>query len=51
MLYKKEESLDTEIEKFIEERQQARKKRTGLADKIRDDLKAQGIILEDTPRE
>lgn len=51
LLYKKEESLDAEIEALIEQRQQARKdKNWALADKIRDDLKAQGIILEDTPQ-
>lgn len=50
LLYKKEESLDAQIEKLIEERQKARKEKNwSLADKIRDDLKEQGIILEDTP--
>lgn len=44
-------SLEDEIEKLIEERQQARKNRDfALADKIRDDLKARGIVLEDTPQ-
>lgn len=44
-------SLEDEIEKLIEERQQARKNRDfALADKIRDDLKARNIILEDTPQ-
>ena len=43
--------LEEEIEKLIEERQQARKNKDwALADKIRDDLKAQGIVLEDTPQ-
>jgi cysteinyl-tRNA synthetase len=42
--------LDEEIEQKIRERQQARKdKNYALADQIRDELKAQGIILEDTP--
>jgi len=42
--------LDEEIEKKIRERQEARKnKNYALADKIRDELKAKGIILEDTP--
>lgn len=51
LLGKKEESIDSEIEALIEQRQQARKdKNWALADKIRDDLKAQGIILEDTPQ-
>lgn len=50
LLYKKEESLDAEIENLIAERQKARKEKNwALSDKIRDDLKAQGIILEDTP--
>ena len=44
-------SLEEEIEKLIEERQQARKNRDfALADKIRDDLKARNIVLEDTPQ-
>ena len=43
-------SLDEEIEALIAERTQARKdKNWALADKIRDDLKARGIVLEDTP--
>lgn len=44
-------SLDEEIEKLIEKRQKARKdKNWALSDKIRDDLKANGIVLEDTPQ-
>lgn len=44
-------SLEDEIEKLIEERQKARKEKNwALSDKIRDDLKAQGIVLEDTPQ-
>lgn len=47
----KEESLDVDVEKLIEERQAARKaKNFARADEIRDSLKAQGIILEDTPQ-
>lgn len=43
-------SLDEEIEKLIEQRNEARKNRDfALADKIRDNLSAEGIILEDTP--
>ncbi|MDF2592715.1 MAG: cysS, partial [Clostridia bacterium] len=50
LLNKKEESIDDEIEALIEERQKARKEKNwALSDKIRDDLKAQGIVLEDTP--
>ena len=51
LLGKEEKNLDEEIEKLIEDRQQARKdKNWALSDKIRDDLKAKGIILEDTPQ-
>ena len=47
---KKDNSIDDEIEALIEKRQQARKdKNFALADEIRDNLKSQGIILEDTP--
>lgn len=43
-------SLDDEIEELIKERNEARKnKNWALADKIRDDLKARGIALLDTP--
>ncbi len=48
---RKTESLDDEIEKMIEARTQARKDRNWAeADRIRDELKAQGIVLEDTPQ-
>lgn len=44
------DSESEEIEALIEERQTARKNKDWTkADKIRDDLKARGIILEDTP--
>lgn len=50
----KEEALDVdseEIERMIEERNQARKaKDFKKADEIRDALKAKGILLEDTPQ-
>ena len=43
--------LNTEIEKMIAARQAARKaKNWAEADRIRDELKAEGIILEDTPQ-
>ncbi|RDU22518.1 cysteine--tRNA ligase [Anaerosacchariphilus polymeriproducens] len=49
MVEKEEEILDTEIEKLIEERQNARKEKNfGRADEIRDTLLEKGIILEDT---
>lgn len=44
-----EQSLDSEIEAMIEERQLAREVRDfAKSDEIRDALKAQGIVLEDT---
>ncbi|MBK1812575.1 cysteine--tRNA ligase [Clostridium sp. YIM B02505] len=44
-------SLEDEIEQLVEQRQQARKDRNwALADKIRDELKDRGIVLEDTPQ-
>jgi cysteinyl-tRNA synthetase len=47
----KEELVDTEIDALIEERNQARKDRNfARSDEIRDLLKDQGIILEDTPQ-
>ena len=52
LLYnRKKESLDAQIEELIAQRQQARKEKNfALADKIRDELKAQGIVLLDTPQ-
>ncbi|MDI6604432.1 MAG: cysteine--tRNA ligase [Thermoanaerobacteraceae bacterium] len=48
--YKKPDLIEDEIKALIDERENARKnKNWALADKIRDELKKQGIILEDTP--
>lgn len=48
---RKKDSLDGEIEAMILARQNARKEKNWAeADRIRDELKAQGIILEDTPQ-
>ncbi|MFZ5966816.1 MAG: cysteine--tRNA ligase [Bacillota bacterium] len=51
LVKKMDDSLDEEIDQLIQERQRARKEKNfALADKIRDDLKARGVILEDTPQ-
>ncbi|WP_028273347.1 cysteine--tRNA ligase [Atopococcus tabaci] len=51
VLTQQEELLDEEVEALIEERNQARKDRDfQRADAIRDQLKEQGILLEDTPQ-
>ena len=48
---RKSNDINDDIEKLIEERQQARaNKDWATADRIRDKLKAQGIILKDTPQ-
>lgn len=48
---KKKDDLDSEIEALIAARTAARKERNWAeADRIRDELKAKGIILEDTPQ-
>ena len=52
ILQKREDkTLESEIQELIDKRQEARKNRDFvLADKIRDDLKARNIVLEDTPQ-
>lgn len=52
LLYaKKEQSLDEEIEALIAQRTKARaEKDWATADRIRDELKARNIVLEDTPQ-
>ena len=48
---RKKESLEEEVENLIAARQAARKERNWAeADHIRDELKAMGIVLEDTPQ-
>lgn len=47
---KEDNGIDDEIQKLVDERQEARKaKNYARADEIRDILKAKGITLEDTP--
>ncbi|HZH93392.1 MAG TPA: DALR domain-containing protein, partial [Tissierellaceae bacterium] len=49
ILTKKDEILDDEIQKLIEDRNEARKNKDfAKADQIRDGLLDQGIVLEDT---
>lgn len=52
LLYqRKEETLDIKVTEMIEQRTLARKNKDfATADKIRDELKAMGIVLEDTPQ-
>ncbi|MPM80636.1 Cysteine--tRNA ligase [bioreactor metagenome] len=46
-----DDSVDSEIQALVDERQEARKtKNFARADEIRDILKAKGIVLKDTPQ-
>ncbi len=48
---RKSNDIDSEVEELIAKRQEARANRDwATADKIRDDLKAMGIIIKDTPQ-
>lgn len=48
---KKEEKLPKEAEELIRQREEARKaKDWATADKIREQLKAMGVVVEDTPQ-
>ncbi len=50
ILYKENQILEEDILELIEKRTQARKNKDyALADKIRDQLREKGIVLEDTP--
>ena len=47
----KDNSVDDDIRKLVDERQEARKNKDfARADEIRDELKAKGITLKDTPQ-
>lgn len=51
VIYAKEQALDSDIEEMIQQRQEARKRKDfAESDRIRDQLLAMGIILEDTPQ-
>ena len=49
MYNRKSQSIDSEVEALIEKRTQARKEKNWAeADRIRDELKNMGVVLEDT---
>jgi len=51
LLYVKKDEIDDEVKQLIEQRTQARKdKNWAEADRIRDELKARGITIKDTPQ-
>ena len=51
IMSKEEQGLDETIEQLVARREEARKQKDwALADKIRDDLRERGIIVEDTPQ-
>jgi len=51
LLNREKGDIDAEIEELIESRQEARKNKDwAKSDQIRDELKARGIVLEDTPQ-
>ena len=51
VMEREKQNLAEEIEEKIAQREEARKKKDfKTADKIRDELKSQGIVLEDTPK-
>ncbi len=51
LLYVKKDGVDDEIRQLIDQRTQARKdKNWAEADRIRDELKARGITIKDTPQ-
>ena len=50
VLAQKKDSLPQEIKRLVQEREEARKRKDfATADKIRDQLKAQGILPQNTP--
>ena len=50
LLYVEKDSVEDDVQALIEQRNAARKNKDwALADKIRDELKARGITIKDTP--